>query len=278
MLLKDGVRYFPYEYSSEEELEKMVIEHYREIFGSDALFFESHIMNNSIGFSAKSDGLILSLNRKQWVILEVELAKHSLHKHIIPQITNFNIAIQQAETKAKLIENLTNVIKQDPDKFALAQKSKIQDLTQCLKETIETLPLIAIVIDKKTPVLEPICKSLPFKTSVTEFSTFIRENTLNVHIHSFEPLWDGPTVPKTLMNILTVFEFIYKRNKTYEEAVGLAAKKLKLDKRTLRHDCTTDLGLTAEQLRKIIVNSEKIKQTIAQKFPEYTTEIQKALP
>jgi len=33
ILLKDGVKYIPYEYSSEEELVQMVVEHIKEIFG-----------------------------------------------------------------------------------------------------------------------------------------------------------------------------------------------------------------------------------------------------
>ena len=205
MLLKDGVKYFPYEYSSEKELEKMVIEHYKEIFGNDTLFFDPQIMTNNIGVTAKSDGLILALNRKQWFILEIELAQHSLSDHIIPQITKFNVALQRPETKAKLIESLTDHIKEDPDKIASVQKSKIQDINEYLKETIQNLPLIAIIIDEKTPDLEPICNSLPFKTVITEFNTFTRENALNVHIHSFNPLWEGSEIPKVLSNVLAVF-------------------------------------------------------------------------
>ena len=115
MLLKDGVRYFPYEYSSEEELEKIVFEHYKEIFGTDSLLFDSHLMTNSIG-------------------------------------------------------------------------------------------------------------------------------------------------------------------KTYDEALKIAAKKLKLGADTLRHLCTINIGLTSEQLRKIITSREKVKQLLNEKFPDYIDEINKALP
>lgn len=150
----------------------MVIEHYKDIFGNDTLFFDPQIMTNNIGVTAKSDGLILALERKQWFILEVELAQHSLPEHIIPQITKFNIALQQPETKAKLIDSVTGHIKEDPYKIAFVQASKIQDITQLLKETFQNPPLIAIIIDKETPDLEPICKSLPFKTAITAFNTF----------------------------------------------------------------------------------------------------------
>ena len=34
-MLKDGIKYIPYKYKNEEELEKMVIEHYKEIYGEE---------------------------------------------------------------------------------------------------------------------------------------------------------------------------------------------------------------------------------------------------
>ncbi len=40
ILIKDGVRYSVHKYANEDELEKMVTEHYKEIFGESALFFD----------------------------------------------------------------------------------------------------------------------------------------------------------------------------------------------------------------------------------------------
>ena len=278
LLLKDGIRYLPYEYFSEEELEQMVIEHYKEIFGADALFFDPQIMTTAIGISAKSDGLIVSLEQKRWFILEVELAQHSLHKHIIPQITKFNIAIQQPETKAKIINALADLIKQDPWKTTFAQTRKINDINKYLIETFQNPPTIAIIVDKKVPELEPVCKSLPFATKTTEFKTYTREDSLNVHIHSFEPLGEKPDIPKTLRNVLAVFSLIYKRGKTYDEAIKIASKKLGLGESSLRAMCSRDIGLTAQQLRKILNNSEKIKQLLTQKFPDYADTIKENIP
>jgi hypothetical protein len=44
-------------------------------------------MKTQIGIEARNDGVILALDQNRWYILEVELAKHPLHEHIIPQIT-----------------------------------------------------------------------------------------------------------------------------------------------------------------------------------------------
>ena len=191
-----------------------------------------------------------------------------MSRHIIPQITRFNVALQQQETKARLAEKMMSQINNDPFKMALVQKSEV-DLTKLLKETFEGLPLIAIVIDQKTPDLEPICNSLPFKTAITEFRTFSRENALNVHIHLFNPVRKGPELPKLLSNILIVFQLVYRRGKTYDEAVKLSAKKLGLGESSLRAMYTRDMGLTAKELRKLMVSSERVKELLVGRFPEY---------
>ena len=276
--LEGGIRYLPLEYFSEEELEQMVIEHYKEIFGTDTLFFDPQIMTTAIGISAKSDGIIISLEQKRWFILEVELAKHSLHKHIIPQITKFNIALQSPETKAKIINALTSLINQDPWKSTFAQTRKINDINKYLIETFQNPPTIAIIVDKKVPELEPVCKNLPFTTKTTEFKTYTREDSLNIHIHSFEPLCEKPEIPKYLQNVLEVFELIYKRSKTYDEAIKIAARRLGLGENSLRAMCTRDMGLSSQELRRILSSREKIKQLLTQKFPDYPDAIKERIP
>jgi len=44
ILLKDGVKYLPYEYASEEELTEMIVEHCKEIFGINTLYFDPQTM------------------------------------------------------------------------------------------------------------------------------------------------------------------------------------------------------------------------------------------
>jgi len=40
LLLKDGIKYLPYRYKDEDELEQMVIDHYEVIFDKNAVFFQ----------------------------------------------------------------------------------------------------------------------------------------------------------------------------------------------------------------------------------------------
>lgn len=128
ILLKDGVKYFPYEYESEKELAQMVVEHYKDIFGANTLYFDPQTVKTKIGIEGRNDGIMLVAKQNKWYILEVELSKHSLHKHIIPQITKFNITYQQPETRKKNINTLYNLIKQDLVKTAMLGTLKIEDV------------------------------------------------------------------------------------------------------------------------------------------------------
>lgn len=278
LLLKDGVKYLPYEYAGEEELAQMVIEHCKEIFGKNSLYFDPQTMKTRVGINARNDGIILDIERNEWYILEVELAQHSLRRHIIPQITDFSIAYEQADTRKKLTDAIFDLTHEDPQKTAALQAQKIEDIHKYLTETIDTAPTIAIIIDQKTPELDQVSKKLLFKTKATEFQTFTRENAGNVHIHLFEPIYEEESaIPKSLLNVLMVLDQVYKKGKTYEEATKIAAQKLKIRGKTIRHDCTTDLGLTSRRLRRIINNKQELTKLITRKFPNYGDKIKATL-
>ncbi|MGQ9461027.1 MAG: hypothetical protein ACUVRA_07345 [Candidatus Bathyarchaeaceae archaeon] len=191
ILLKDGVKYFPHSYASEEELEKMVIEHYKEIFGERSLYFDEETMRTRAGIGARNDGIIISLHENKWFILEVELSEHDPYAHVVPQITKFFNAYKSLETRKKITNTLYQAIKADLIKTAILQKEKIEDIHKFLTDLIDSQPTIAIVIDSKTGELDEVCESLPFPTMITEFETFVREEAdISVHVHRFEPLWE----------------------------------------------------------------------------------------
>lgn len=189
IILKDGVRYIDYEYASENELEKMVIEHYKEIFGKDALFFDKQMMKTKTGIKAKTDGFIISPDEKRWYILEVELSNHPLYEHIVPQITKFNQAYKSYETRKKITKAFNEDIKSSVEKEMVIQSKGIKEIHEFLTELVDSKPIIAILINVKTEELEEVCETLPFETRIIEFKTFVRENVgLEVHIHLFETL------------------------------------------------------------------------------------------
>jgi len=69
ILLKDGVKYVPHVYKDEDELEKMVFEHYKEIFGEDSILFSKHVITTSSGIGTVPDAFVISIKQKKWFIV-----------------------------------------------------------------------------------------------------------------------------------------------------------------------------------------------------------------
>jgi hypothetical protein len=293
VLVKDGVRYFLHEYVSEEELAQMVIEHYKDIFGVDSLFFDPQTMKTQTRIEARNDGVILALNQNRWYILEVELAKHPLHKHIIPQITEFSIAYEEAATRKKIVNTLYTAIRQDAFKAATVQTQKIEDLHKSLTDQIDVQPTIAIVIDQKTSELDSICKKLPFPTQIIEFKTYAREKIgIGVHIHEFLPVLEekeqkekiegqqitpsreGP--PQTLIQVLEVARLVFDGaglNKAFKEI----AKQHTVHVSTVRDKCTRRLHIDTERFKALMQDKNLFMTFLKERYPQHENLINEKL-
>jgi hypothetical protein len=295
ILLKDGVKYLPYEYSSEEELTKMVTEHIKEIFGENALYFGPQTMRTQAGIESRNDGVVLTIDRNAWYILEVELAKHPLPEHIIPQITKFSLAYEEPETRRKIVNALYNEIRADPIKTAMLKRQDIEDLHKALTDLINTQPTIAIIIDRKTPELDSLCKKLPFPTKIVEFKTYAREKVgKEVHIHEFQPLleekieigkeieaqkiWEKATrkVPQKLIQVLEVAELIFK-GEQLNKAFKKVAAQHGVHESTIRDKCTRQLNINTEQFKMLIRDKNNFIMFLKEKYPQHTMLINQIL-
>ena len=189
ILYKDAVRYIEYQYKNESEIEDMIFEHSKNIFGKDSLLLVKRKINTNSGLGTIPDAFVISLDAKRWYLIEVELKNHPLYEHIVPQISKFNTAIKNSDSQKKLIKMIYEEIKDDPQKNLIFQLKQIKEVFKYITEILESKPQIIILIDGKNDELEEVCDSLPFDSKVIEFKTYIRENVgLGVHIHSFEPL------------------------------------------------------------------------------------------
>jgi len=291
ILLKDCVKYFLREYVSEEELAEMVVEHCKDIFGANSLFFDPQTMKTQIGIEARNDGIILTTDQDKWYILEVELAKHPLHEHIIPQITKFSIAYEETKTRKKIIDTLYTAIKQDIIKIATIQTQKIEDLHKMLTDLVDIQPTIAIIIDQKTPELDYICKKLPFPTQTIEFKTYAREDIgIGVHIHEFQPLFEEriemrpmirPIIPskerpQKLAQVLEVAELVFK-GEELNKAFKSVAKQHGVHESTVRDKCTRQLNIDTEQFRELIQDKNRFITFLKEKYPQYQNLINEKL-
>lgn len=285
MLLKDGVKYLPYEYTSEEELAQMVIEHYKEIFSESAIFFDPQTMKTQIGIEARNDGIVLAPEQNRWYILEVELSKHPLHEHIIPQISRFSIAYEDEATRKKIVNTLYDAIRQDIFKTTAIKNQKIEDLHKMLTDLIDMQPTIAIIIDHKTPELDYICRKLPFQTQTSEFKTYERENTgIGVHIHQFQPLWkkqkaeaqlaksvnEKPQklIPRKLEEVIEVAVLVFK-GEDLSKAVKIIEEKHGIHYQTVADKMTRQLGIDMGAFRELIKDKKRFIEFLKKTYPQY---------
>jgi hypothetical protein len=89
ILLKDGVKYIPYFYKNEKELESMFFEHYKDIFGGNTILFQGNKIKTPSNIGTIPDAFIIDVKNKLWFIVEVELKNHDIYGHIVPQIMKF---------------------------------------------------------------------------------------------------------------------------------------------------------------------------------------------
>jgi hypothetical protein len=266
----------------------MVIEHYKEIFSESAIFFDPQTMKTQIGIEGRNDGIVLVPEQNRWYILEVELSRHPLHEHIIPQITRFSIAYEEEGTRKKIRDTLYNAIKQDIFKKAVIENQN-EDPYKMLTDLIDTQPTIAIIIDQKTPELDRICKKLPFPTQTIDFKTYKRENVgIGVHIHEFQPLGEKKEKterhrirlpkegPQKLTQVLEVAELVFK-GEELSKAFKNVSEQHEVHISTVRDKCTRQLDLDMGQFRELVQDKRRFVTFLRERYPEYQNMISEKL-
>jgi hypothetical protein len=196
MLLIDGVKYkewIPEGNRAEDELEQIVVEHSKDIFSENSIYFNKRNLIKSLaGVGSIPDGLAIILGDKQhWHIVEVELSSHDAYQHVVPQVDKFINAVDNPNTRNKLIEVLYDEIYNDEYTHRKVKQDigQNKDVHKFLSDLISRPPSITIIIEKNTEQLREALKKYTQK-KVVEFRTYRRENAESAHVHLFEPLYE----------------------------------------------------------------------------------------
>jgi len=287
--VKDGVRYLPYQYKNESELESLVKEHIAFIFGNNFLFFEKNKIKSEAGIGSIPDGFVFLPFEQKWYVIEIELSQHPLYEHIVPQISKFNSAIKNPITKRKIIDAFEEEIKNNPNLNYKYKNTGIKkERYKLLTEVINKRPEIVIIIDKKTKELEDVCDSLPFASKIIGFKTYKRESS-NVLVHIFDTLVSYPIENKggefipekptisndkklsrgdeTLNQILGVANLALSQGKSYNEAVKIIARERTINGATVRDKCTRRIGLDTAEFQDLLKDKEKLINFLIERFP-----------
>jgi hypothetical protein len=284
LLLKDGIKYLPYPYKDEAELEQMVIDHYEVIFGKNAVFFHKQKISAYSGIGTIPDGFVLLIDEKKWYIVEVELSTHS-YDHFVLQMNRFSSAMKNPNTRTKLIEAFYKEVKADSLLNHKFEAAGITELHKFLFDTLANDPKIIIVIDERSKKLDEVCENLLFQTSILEFKTYFREDADTVQIYFFDTLKEyegeerktekkkidkqGKVGGKTLMDILEVATLVFDEGKTYNEAVRAVSSGRNVTEQTIMDHCTRRLdNINTAEFKALLEDKEKLISFLKEKFPQ----------
>ena len=192
MLLIDGAKYQEWTPTNEEEFERIVAEHASDIFGENSKYFDlKHKLVSRSGAGSIPDGYVITFgDQPQMHIVELELASHTL-QHIVPQIVNIISGIENPATQQKICNKIEDEINQDEIlSIKITKAIKPIAIHRFLSDYFSTrLPMINIIIDKNSPLLEEALNKITHPHRIIEFRTFRRVGAEAVHAHLFEPIY-----------------------------------------------------------------------------------------
>lgn len=185
----NGVVYSRIEFRSEEEVENVVIDNFKLLFGDYSILLPKRLIATSGGKGTIPDGIIINFEEELWYILEVERGIHGTWEHIAPQVVKQITAMQNRETKNKIVDNCINEIKQKSGFTDLLAEIDIQaiGIHGRLNRILKKEPIVALPIDMIPNDLEEWAKSLrvPVKIWLVEKYSNLQGNIL-YHIPDIE--------------------------------------------------------------------------------------------
>lgn len=182
--------FIPYEFSNENEFEKLIIQNSNQIFGSNSVYIDVKKRIEIDNIVTIPDGYLIDFSFESdpsLYIIENELVRHDPYKHIGQQLLKFAISYKASGRKIKrfLLENILkneSVAKIVNKGFKKAGKRNIDAFLEYL---IFDKPVSAVVvIDEITSDLENVLTQLTMKTDIIEFQTYTCEDEV---VYRFTP-------------------------------------------------------------------------------------------
>ena len=168
MLISSSTRFIQAPFDSEAELENVVVQNYEYLFGPSSLYLPKGTIRTAGGAATIPDGFAFDLAKKQWFIVEAELAKHSVWSHIAPQVAMQITAALNPASKASLINRIVTLVQDDA-----AVRMKFEDegiktinIRQVLADILATQPLLGMPIDAVSSDLRTWASMLRLETKL----------------------------------------------------------------------------------------------------------------
>lgn len=232
MLISNEKKYIKIPFRDEDELEQVVIDNYEYIFGPDSIYLpKKFLLKTSDGAGTIPDGFAIDLASKSWYLVEAELAKHDLWTHIVKQVSQQIIAVQQPLSKKNLIEHFITQIDKDENtryKF-LDYNIKDIEISRVLTDILETKPLIAIPIDKVSDDLRAYALTLRYDVKLWIINKFVElkdKDIIYEFPEEFKPEFDTVEENKLEINQTKVNRYDVSISDLIEKEILQVGQKL----------------------------------------------------
>ena len=152
-----GTFYSKVQFKTEEEVEKVVVDNFKLLFGDYSILLPKSLIRTSGGKGTVPDGIIVDFKGNRWFILEVERGDHETWGHIAPQISKQLVAVMNRETKNKITELcIAEIGKQKEFSKLLESDLKIQQIHVhgFVQKILEKDPIVSLPIDYSPSDLE----------------------------------------------------------------------------------------------------------------------------
>ena len=231
MILIGSKKFRKVSFDSEEEIEKVVRDYYKLLFGEHSIYLPQQYIKTVGGIGSVPDAFALNFKEEVWYIVEVELAKHGVWQHIAQQVTKQIVATKNIETKLKLIDIFTKEVEKSDElkrKFDEIGISEI-GIRKKIQEIIMEEPTVAIPIDYISDDLKDWIDVLRNKAIILEIEKFVDEETQEIAYKISEYLPTPFVEEEDRKRIITEEEFIKKCEEParvlFEELKRIAAEK-----------------------------------------------------
>lgn len=185
--------FIPYEFSNENEFEKLIIQNSNQIFGSNSVYIDVKKRIESDNIVTIPDGYLIDFSfesNPHLYIIENELARHDPYKHIGQQLLKFAISYKASGRKIKgfLLETILKNESISKIVNRGLKKAGYRNIDAFLEHLIFEKSVAAVVIiDEITSDLENVLTQLAMKTDIIEFQTYIFEDEVIYRFTPFQP-------------------------------------------------------------------------------------------
>lgn len=176
VLLVNGLAYRPYRYGSERELEERVLKVVDDVFGRGCVYFDLKKVVRSRAMRYVTDGVLLDPASRMLWIVEYELSRHDLDRHVRPQVMGFLRALKNPETVRAILMTLYDEVRADPEKERRVRRHlrSGEELYYFLDRVLHGRRGVVIVVDEVTPQLVELQEDLSkdAEVRILEFKTY----------------------------------------------------------------------------------------------------------